>query len=125
MLSYCVLIIACDLCSLKFHIDEESHDSGVLLEPIQIIEALSSAGGLQYGHPTNQLLYESCHGQQKECGCGVTTLVCLSAFWSEGVIRLVEEVNKHCNHADTRGLPHDKGRPKCEGAWFRRFKEPH
>ena len=58
------------------------------------MEALttSETGGGRYGHPINQLLYECCQGQQKECGCGVTTLVCLTAFWSEGILKLINEV---------------------------------
>ena len=103
--------------SIKAYIDESSGDDGLLLDTLHMVEALTSAEG---GHSTNQILYESCQGQQKECGCGVTTLVCLSGLWAGGVVKLTQEASTSNKRGSLNNLvpphTHTAGGPFACGA---------
>lgn len=50
---------------------------------------------LSFQHPLGQLLYECALAQHRAYGTGVTTLICLSAYWVREILQMVEEVVPH------------------------------
>lgn len=43
--------------------------------------------------PTLRLLYEACREQKNKFGCGVTSLVCLAAYWAPEILSLLKQVS--------------------------------
>ena len=42
--------------------------------------------------PALQFLYEACLEQKHRVGCGVTTLVCMTAYWAPEILSLIKLV---------------------------------
>lgn len=88
---------------LKCYISSSPEDSSILVDTIQVLDALMScyscSESSRLGHSTRcapppalQFLFEACLEQKREVGCGVTTLVCLSAYWAPEILSLVKQV---------------------------------
>ena len=43
--------------------------------------------------PSLRFLYEACREQRNKCGCGVTSLVCLTAYWAPEILSLLRQVS--------------------------------
>lgn len=100
--------------SLKCYISHEG-DSGILGDTLQVLDSLMSSytehdrtppsfgphlsrplhkphPGHAHPPPALQLLHECCHEHQARVGCGVTTLICLTAYWGSEILDLVQQV---------------------------------
>ena len=56
----------------------------------------NGAKGHRYGRtgppPALQFLYEACVEQKRQIGCGVTTLICMAAYWAPEILALMKQV---------------------------------
>lgn len=76
------------------------------MSPIPISSDRCSLTLLSFQHPLGQLLYECALAQHRAYGTGVTTLICLAAYWVREILRMVEEVVPHIpNHFVSWSLP--------------------
>lgn len=111
MLRHGNLIVALFLpFSLKCYISPGDDNSGILVDAMQILDALTASYPLplpQKPHPlltppplnnnlhpppALQLLHESCHEHTGSVGCGATTLICLAGYWAAEILCLVDQV---------------------------------
>ena len=65
----------------------------MISDPLQLLDYLVGGASGDKSHPVIQLVYDACQDQKKACGCGVSTLVCISTYWARGVAKLIHQVS--------------------------------
>ena len=70
--------------------DSGNEEDDFISDPLQLVDYLVS--GVADSHAAIQLVHEVCQDQKRACGCGITTLVCMSTYWARGVAKLIHQV---------------------------------
>jgi len=99
-------------------VSDKPEESSLLVDSMQVLDALMASyqtskssvssslnacqswqdGAQNHRHgnagppPALQFLYEACVEQKRRVGCGVTTLICMAAYWAPEILALMKQV---------------------------------